>query len=453
MDTFDLFKKYIKENEIVKEYDSILLCVSGGADSMFMSNLFVTIKSEFGLKLYIAHLNHGIRGEEADKDEEFVKKFAIENNIAFFSKKVNMREYGKMMKISEEDAGRRLRYEYFNQIADTEGIERIATAHNMNDRAETLLLNILRGSGIKGLESIEPKRGNIIRPILCFKRKEIEAFMHNNGYEFRTDKSNLESDYKRNFIRNEIIPKIEEKFKSDLTLSLNRLSKIASLNNKFVEDIISSDFKKSVKDDKINIEIFNKFNFYEKTLILRKYIEKICGNLKDISYVNIEDIINLISAENSSGKKIDILKKYYFVIDFNSAYLIKKESFNKIESFVDFEIDKVYNIGDLKFRFVLSEKPVDGALFVDYDKIKGKLIMRNKKENDKFMPYGRNGHKKLKKYFIEKQISSSKRERVIILSDEENIVMIPPYDVSDIYKIDSSTKRFLNFVMEERYGK
>ena len=232
----DTLSHFIEENHLIEKNDRIVLGVSGGADSICLLHALSRIQKALEIRLFVVHINHGIRGEEARRDEDYVKKFCEKLGIRFFGYQYDIPSMAKVLKLSEEEAGRKARYEAFEkvskEIALGEGIDlnkiKIAVAHNKNDNAETILHNLSRGSGISGLKGILVKNNNIIRPLLAFSRDEIEEYLCKNNIEYMTDSTNLENEYTRNILRNEVFPVLEKKVNSNVINNIYKSSVIVS---------------------------------------------------------------------------------------------------------------------------------------------------------------------------------------------------------------------------------
>lgn len=321
----------IKKYNLIEKGDKIVIGVSGGPDSITLLNILKELKenNELDIKfdIYVAHINHLIR-KEATSDEEYVKKYCQNNNIECFIKRVKVEEIAKQEKIGTEEAGRNIRYEFFNEILKKTNSNKIAIAHNKNDNAETILMNLLRGSGSKGLKGIEAKRNNIIRPLIECNRLEIEEYCEKNNLKPRIDKTNKENIYTRNKIRNLLIPYIEKEFNPNIIETLDRLSKVIKEENDYLEKTVKETYKEIlVEEDKKNKQIIldlKKFNNLEKVIknrIVLYTINKLFGNNKGIEKKHIDDIIKLCS--NNIGnkylipnKKIKILvknKKIFYI--------------------------------------------------------------------------------------------------------------------------------------------
>lgn len=223
----------IKKYNMLNHGDSIVVGLSGGPDSMCLLHVLMGLKEAWGLKIYAAHLNHQFRGRDADEDALYVKKKCEEWGIEVFIQVFNVPAYAKEKGLSSEEAGREIRYKLFYEVAHKVGANKIAIAHNMNDNAETVLMNLFRGSGIEGLKGIEATRGEIIRPLINVRRDEIEAYCHEKKLNPRIDKTNLEPIYGRNKVRLELIPYIEKHFNGNIMSTLQRLSDIVTIENGF----------------------------------------------------------------------------------------------------------------------------------------------------------------------------------------------------------------------------
>lgn len=450
MNTLGKFKRFIEENNLIEKGDVIVCAISGGSDSVFMLSLLLEIKEEYDLKIIVSHVNHGLRGEEAKRDEEFVKDLAEDNKLIYEVKHIDMVGYAKENSLTCEEAGRKLRYAFFEELKDKYKANKVAIAHNKNDVVETMLLNIFRGSGLDGLESIPLRRDYFVRPILAFDKNEILSYLKENSISYVDDSTNFTNDYKRNLVRNELLPFIEKNFNSNIITSMTKLSYIAKENNAYLEKLIAKKYAELVDTNSIKRDAFNELEHYEKTLILRKFLKENLNYLENISKDNIEEMIDLI--KNDSGKKYDINSKYYLINDFNLTYLRPaycKLSDEKIS--LDFELDRVYNVYGSKFKFVLSDKIISKK-YLDYDLLSGELLIRNKRDGDRFNPFGMKGTKKLKHYFIDKKVPSELRNKVLLLVDKDEIVYIINYDIANNYKASNRTKRYLNIVLEDNDG-
>lgn len=290
---------YIKKNNLIRENDKILVAVSGGPDSICLLNILYNLKERLKIELYVAHVNHLIR-KEAKSDAEFVKEFCDSKNIEFFYKECDVKEKAQTEKISTEEAGRNARYDFFEEIANKYSINKIAIGHNKNDLAETLIMNILRGTGTQGLKAILNKNGKYIRPLLDVDREKIEEYCEKNNLKPRIDLTNFENNYTRNKIRNIVIPYVKKEFNPNIVETLTRLSQIATEEQDFINLEVEKAYKKILlSEESENIKISGK-KFVEIHTAIQKrtilyIINRLFGNTKQIEKKHIEDIIKLIN--------------------------------------------------------------------------------------------------------------------------------------------------------------
>lgn len=307
-EVFNTIKKY----NMINEGDKIVIGVSGGPDSITLLNVLNKFKEKLNIKIYVAHINHMIRAE-ADEETEYVKEFCNRLDVEFFCKKIDAQEEAKKLKIGTEEAGRNIRYAFFEEVAKRVEANKIATAHNSNDNAETVLMNIMRGTSISGLAGIEKIRdGKYIRPLIRCSRKAIEEYCKQNNLQPKFDKSNLENIYTRNKIRNLLIPYIQKEFNPNIIDTINRLSDIAISEEQFINKIVENEYKKlliNANKNEIILDMkkFNMLDYVIKAKLILYTIEKVSGISAGIEKIHIDDIIKLCN--NNIGNKFLIPKK------------------------------------------------------------------------------------------------------------------------------------------------
>ena len=321
----------IKKYNLIKDGDRLVLGVSGGPDSIAMLNILNDIKNDkkqhMNFDIIVAHVNHMIR-EEAIEDQKFVENFCKKIGDTFYAKSIDVQKIANNKKIGTEEAGRVVRYEFFDEILEKTKSNKIAIAHNKNDRAETIIMNTLRGSGISGLKGIEPKRGKYIRPLIECERTEIEKYCEQNKLEPRIDKTNFENIYTRNKIRNIVIPYIKEEFNPNIVNTLERLSQLICEEEEYIENQVEKIYNSILIEEKeeqiiLDIKEFNKQEKVIKSRILLYTITKLFGNSKNIEKVHIEDIIKL--CENNIGNKyLTPNKKIKILVKNQKIYFIKQ---------------------------------------------------------------------------------------------------------------------------------
>lgn len=296
----------IKKYNLINENDKIICGVSGGPDSICMLDILKDLKDTLKFEIVVCHINHLIR-EEAISDEEYVVNYCNKNNIKCYVKRIDVKNYANNNKQGTEEAGRTVRYEFFDEIMQKEHANKIAIAHNKNDKIETIIMNMFRGSGISGLKGIEPKRENkYIRPLIETERADIEKYCEEQGLMPRIDKTNFINDCTRNKIRNIVIPYIKEEFNPNIVNTIDRLSSIIEEEDRYLENKTIEVFNKlKMKEEKgylvLNLKEFNNQDIVIKKRLILYAINKTLGNVQNIEKVNINDIIKL--CEKNIGNK------------------------------------------------------------------------------------------------------------------------------------------------------
>lgn len=319
----------IKKYDLINENDKIICGVSGGPDSICMLDILKDLKEELKFEIIVCHMNHLIR-EEAISDEEYVVNYCEKNNIKCYVKRIDVKNYANNNKQGTEEAGRTVRYEFFDEILQKENANKIAIAHNKNDKIETIIMNMLRGSGISGLKGIEPKRENkYIRPLIEIERASIEEYCEKNNLQPRIDKTNFINDCTRNKIRNIVIPYIKNEFNPNIINTMNRLSSVIDEENKYLEEITVDKFNKlKIKEEKgyivLNLKEFNSENIVIKKRLIIYSINKTIGNIQNIEKVNIDDIIKLCE-KNIGNKYLMPNKNIKVLVNKNQIFFEAKE--------------------------------------------------------------------------------------------------------------------------------
>ena len=329
----------IKKYNLIENGDSIVIGVSGGPDSICLLHILNKLKNQIGFNIYVAHINHMIR-KEADEETEYVKKFCENLGIDCFIKRIDVVKIANNLKRGTEETGRQIRYEFFNEILKKTNSNKIATAHNNNDKIETIIMNVLRGSGTAGLKGIEAIRENkYIRPLIDVSREEIEEYCLNNNLNPKIDKSNNENIYTRNKIRNIVIPYIKKEFNPNIIKTLNRLSEVATEENEYLNKITQETFNKIYVgtaisrpqvDKSMNLEgkhialalkQFNNLELVIKRRLILYTINKLLGTTEGIEKINIDDIIKLCT-KNIGNKYLMPIKKIKVLVKKGKIFFI-----------------------------------------------------------------------------------------------------------------------------------
>ncbi|BBK75109.1 MULTISPECIES: tRNA lysidine(34) synthetase TilS [Clostridium] len=462
-----MYKKvmsYIKDNNLIKSGDKVLVALSGGPDSVCLLNILYNLKAELNIEIGAAHLNHLLRDKDAFEDEEYVKTLCKSLDIPCFVKRVDINKYSKDKKMSSEMAGRDARYNFFDDIVKDEGYTKIATAHNANDQAETILFRLMRGSGIEGLCGIKVRRDKIIRPILCLSRKEVEEYIEINNLKPRIDKTNFEKIYNRNKIRLDMIPYIKENFNEDIIQTLNRMSVLLQKDNEFIENSARSFYEKHCIEQS-DYFIIKKEMFDNKEAVVTRVIRYALTNFSkthyDFEMKHIYEICNL--AKNNSGKAIDLPNKIYAENIYGDIYIKERININNIDVKQEIVVNKneingkkiFFNDENIEFSVLKNDSNLDlnqnnFIKYFDFDKINDSISLRKRKNGDKIIPLGMKGSKKIKDLFIDMKVPKEERDCIPLLCFDENISWIVGIRVSEEYKITNKTKNILRVIVERK---
>lgn len=438
--------KNISTYNLIERGDSILIGFSGGMDSTSLLYSLLEIRDDFDLTISICHLNHGVRGEEANRDEEFSRNTAKKLGIYFKSEKTDMHGLAHKEKISKEAAGRKLRQDFFKRVSEEIGANKIALAHNYNDQVETLLMRIIRGTGLDGLKGIEYKSGAIIRPLLNITRKEIEEYIYKNNIQYVEDSTNLEIDYHRNKIRNVLLPLLREEYNPKIDTSIFNLSELAKLDGEFLEQYSKNIFREiAIKESNqisINIDQLNSLDKAIQNRIIRLAFDQFPKGLRDLSLENVEEIIQLKDLQ--SGKFIDNINE----IRIRNSYgnFIFERNFNIHHNDIYISLKK--GINNIHGEIILVEEVSEqintkNSITIPKELIKTDLVIRTRKDGDKMRPLGLSGTKKLKDIFIDKKIDRLHRNKYLILADSENIYWIIDLLKSELTELKSKNDEYI----------
>ncbi len=438
------FKKNIEKNLLFDKNDRILLAISGGVDSIVMLHLFIFYK----YNIEVAHCNFMLRENDSLADENFVKDICTQNNIPFHCKQFNTKTYAANNKISIEEAARDLRYNWFDSLLTKQNLTCVATAHHKNDVGETILLNMVRGTGIAGLHGIMPKLKKIVRPLLFATKKDIEQYATENKILFRIDKSNSLNIYTRNKIRNQIIPIIET-INPDFISTINTLADIVKDTENIFNYYINTIKNNSIIIDngtiiidtkKINSEVLNKTLVFE---LIKKY------------GFNTSQSVNIYNALGSSGK-IFYANNYTLVVD-RSKIIITKETINNI--------DNKYIINQLPytlktetasyyFELIIVDKTSDinyknkSFQYICFDKIRLPISIRKPLPGEYFSPYGLKGKKKISDYFIDKKIDIISKQKVLCLYHNKLVALLG-LEIDNSFAVDKNSKQLLRITIQK----
>lgn len=436
----DKIYRFIKENDMLNNGDSVVCGLSGGADSVCLLLVLNELKEQLGISLEALHVNHSLRGAESDSDEEFCRRLCECLDVPFSAKRCDVNAFAREYSFSCEEAARKLRYGIFS--AHSQG-KKIATAHNANDNLETIILNLARGTGLKGLTGIPPVRGNIIRPLLEIKRSEIEEFLKSRRQGFVTDSTNLTEDYTRNKIRHKIIPVFEEINSSAVATTVKSSSTLRD-ENQFIED--------AVRDACLKCRIGNSFTGLDKfhKVIRRRCISELLSE-NGLPYSNerLAECDKILC----DGGKLNLCRNFYFISDGKMAEITKIDN-KPPHTDISAELiigenmifpDKIMTCRIINCDNLRKIKNVHKNLtfyLLDYDKITGRAVVRNRRYGDKIQLCGRTFTSSVKKLIYEK-VPDNLRSTLYFIEDEHGTIFAECIGIADRVKPDENTVRLL----------
>lgn len=488
---------YIRKYKMILPGDHVVAGVSGGADSVCLLLVLKELQRQMDFSLTAVHVNHCIRGEEAMDDEQFVEQLCDQIHVPCRTFHVQVEKMAKQQKLSVEEAGRKARYGLFRQVAEENGSAgnagrkeqrvRIAVAHHMDDQSETVLMNLFRGSGVRGICGIQPVNDDIIRPLLCIRRAEIEELLTSYGQSFQTDSTNLENEYLRNRLRNVVIPYLSENINSSVVENVCSMADMVREAEEFLEKQAAAAFAKCVtfkEEDKthVGLYIIDIVEFGELDTIIKKYVVRevlyrIAGRLKDVYKVHIESVISLL--QRQSGARVDVAYGISAYREYDKILVKKRQDpvqkdmtgkgiqpvllpVQKENEWYKFQLNGPFIAKDAPVvlkevciqekilsneeKNLINSKKIDVNDYTksfDYDKIKFTLQVRTRQSGDYIVVDEKGSKKKLKDYFINEKVPRSYRDQVLLVADGSHIIWIVGYRMSAQYKLTKETKRMV----------
>lgn len=411
--------KTVKKYNMLSKGDRVLIGVSGGADSIALLEFFVSVKEKYDLDICVAHIEHGIRGEDSVNDAEFVENYCKKLGVNFYLKAIDAPNLAKKAKMGVEEYSRMARYDFFNTIE----CDKIATAHNLTDNIETLLFRLARGTGLKGACSIPAVRGKIIRPFIEVSSGEIRKWCNDNNIPYRVDCTNSDSAYSRNLIRLEILP-LFEKLNANYQDNIENFISDVNEDYAFIDNYVKSIYPKIVKNNEIDLPKLNELDLSIKKRILIMFFDE---NGYSLNRIHLQSVIDITL---KSGKT-QIKENVFAISAKGKIRLAKFNDLNKKDEFVT----KILNIDEFK------DKNID--FYCDCDKIVGNIIIRAKQAGDRIKPAGRNVSKTLKKLLNESAYPIEKRDKKIVVCDDLGIVGVIGLCADERVKVDCNTAKIL----------
>ncbi len=440
--------KFVDHYNLIKHGEKILIALSGGPDSVFTLFFFNKFKSRFGVTLAAAHLNHSLRGKSSDKDEEFCKSFCKKLEIDFFSEKINVKEFSKKNKISIEEAARKIRYNFLSGVSKNYRFDKIVTAHTMDDNAETVLLNLFKGTGLSGVAGIPIQRQNIIRPILSLTKEEVLSYLEMNGLEFRIDKSNTDLKYERNFIRHKIIPLIKKNLNPSVEQNIFNSSQVFRKTYGIINELKSEAVSKIVKTSEEYVTIdLAKLEERDKALLGDVLRDIVLYHFKKefdfADYIKIESLL-----QKPTGRKISLSANLEAIKDRGKIIIYPK--LNKVsQHLITIHSGEEKEICGKKISIrLIDEKKIRfdqnrNHEYISADELENKFDIRKWKAGDKFIPLGMKDYKNVSDFLIDEKISAHLKKDQLILLNRNQIVWIIGLRIDNRFKIKEKTKKVI----------
>jgi len=459
--------RFIAQHKMIEDGETVLVAVSGGADSLALLYGLHALHSQLNCELHVVHLNHCIR-TEAEADAEFVQQHAAHLDLPCTIQHAEVPRLVKQWKLSVEAAGRKARYQFYESVCTEVSATKVALGHHQDDIAETVLMNLIRGSGTTGLKGIAPVRDiKFIRPLVRSTRQQIEAFLTSIGVTPRQDTTNTDVNYLRNRVRHELIPQLARDYNPNIKTGLSRTADVLSTESEYLNTVARKAFEtcrihsphKNVVLDRVK---FRQYHIALQRRMLRQSVFEMLGDISDLYFAHCEAMLNLVEADTPNT-----VLALPNDLRFRRAYqqLIFERKPVEIESFAYpvttvgktsiaiLNTEITAELGDVASRGTVTLP--DGKLeaIFDYDKLRKvfakpssetvPLIVRNRQQGDRFQPYGMRGTKKIKDFLIDAKVPRFKRDSIPLLVCGDEILWVIGYTTSDTFKIKSDTRQYL----------
>lgn len=448
----DKVENTIKRFGLIGEGEKVLVGVSGGADSVALLHTLLALSSRMGFFVCAAHLNHGIRGEEAESDALFVKDLCELYGVELYQELIDVPSLAREHRETLEQAGRVARYDFLSRAKKRFGADKIAVAHHMDDQAESILLHLTRGSGLLGLTGMQPQRGDLIRPLLFLRRREIEAYLEKEGIAFCTDATNLERGGTRNRLRLDAIPYIEKNINPSIVESLCSMGELLWRDESYLAAQAEAALASAKSGAGYLRDELKKLPLPILTRCLRIALFN-AGAKADIERVHIEKVIELLSSRTGATLSLPYVEAWtsYELVCFGASESVEWFELDLCEDGItktplgEFEAH-VIDAGAEGEKLDFSDRSVG---YMDMDKLFGNaLIVRLRRDGDRFFPVGAPGRRKLKQFFIDRKVARDER-LVPLICNGSDVFFVPGHCVSDDVKVDGSTRKILKVVYRD----
>ena len=452
---------FIAQHQIIQPKETVLVGVSGGVDSLALLYALHTLRNQLDCQLHIAHLDHGFRNDSAD-DAAYVAEQADRLDLPISRDRIDVPQLMRDQKLSAEVAARRARYQFYERVSEQVGATKIALGHHRGDQAETVLMNLLRGAGVSGLKGMLPVRdGKFIRPLLASSREEIEDYVAQLGLQPRCDATNSQLDYLRNRVRLELIPSLERGYNPNVQNALNQTAELLQAESDYLEAVAYDAFQAcriaSCRSDTVILDrcLFRAYHLALRRRILRLAAAAVFGELRDLYFNHFESMLTLIDGE-APNSALDLPNGGTFRRAYNRVFIQQKstDSYASFEyevavpghtSLPSLDAEMIATVVERSMDCTAADKFPDGKFetVFDLDRLQLPLKLRQRRDGDRFHPFGMQGRKKLKDLLIDAKIPRQERGRVPVLMSREEIIWVVGYRTSEPFKVRTETKRRL----------
>lgn len=467
-------EKFIQKYHMLTCGDRVIAGVSGGADSVCLFLMLLELREKIGFDLIAVHVHHGLRGEAADQDQQFVEALCEQHRIPLEIFRVNLESIAKKRKQSLEEAGRMVRREAFDSVCKKYGGNKIALAHHQNDNAETLLWNLSRGTGLDGLGGIRPVNGKFIRPLLCMNRKEIEEYLAKRKQSYCIDETNAGTDYTRNKLRHLVLPILEEQVNSAAVRHMNETMEQIWELQEYMQEQVEAAYQECVQEHfekacwiQIQQKSFETFPELIKKMVIRKGMEQVGGKKRDLSHKHVDVMMALMNKQ--VGRTLDLPYEMHAKRNYEGIRLEKQRTYSFGEekraeimqecmSELNIPGETILADRNLKLRCKILEKPKNLSIkdipqkiytkWFDYGIIKSSLYIRTRQAGDTIVIDEKGHQKKLKNWFVDEKIPKEVRDSQLLLAENNEILWVLGHRMSQAYQVKQSTKWILQIEVE-----
>lgn len=467
-------EKFIQKYHMLTCGDRVIAGVSGGADSVCLFLMLLELREKIGFDLIAVHVHHGLRGEAADQDQQFVEALCEQHRIPLEIFRVNLESIAKKRKQSLEEAGRMVRREAFDSVCKKYGGNKIALAHHQNDNAETLLWNLSRGTGLDGLGGIRPVNGKFIRPLLCMNRKEIEEYLAKRKQSYCIDETNAGTDYTRNKLRHLVLPILEEQVNSAAVRHMNETMEQIWELQEYMQEQVEAAYQECVQEHfekacwiQIQQKSFETFPELIKKMVIRKGMEQVGGKKRDLSHKHVDVMMELMNKQ--VGRTVDLPYEMHAKRNYEGIRLEKRRTYSSGEekkaeimqecmSELNIPGETILADRNLKLRCKILEKPKNLSIkdipqkiytkWFDYGIIKSSLYIRTRQAGDTIVIDEKGHQKKLKNWFVDEKIPKEVRDSQLLLAENNEILWVLGHRMSQAYQVKQSTKWILQIEVE-----